>query len=83
MDSLPHNCYIYTEEATNVIYDYIDVTLPATVTSNTIPTEPNTAYATTLRQTNAIETMIRATPWDFNKITNQSVNFYKFYICIL
>ena len=37
-----------------MIYDYIDVTLPATtVTSNTIPTEPNTAYATTLRQTNA------------------------------
>ena len=35
-----------------MIYDYIDVTLPATtVTSNTIPTEPNTAYATTLRQT--------------------------------
>ena len=46
-------------EATNVIYDYIDVTLPATtVTSNTIPTEPNTAYATTLRQTNAIKTDI-------------------------
>ena len=37
-----------------MIYDYIDVTLPATtVTSNTIPTEPNSAYATTLRQTNA------------------------------
>ena len=37
-----------------MIYDYIDVTLPVTtVTSNTIPTEPNTAYATTLRQTNA------------------------------
>ena len=40
-----------------MIYDYIDVTLPATtVTSNTIPTEPNTAYATTLRQTNTIKT---------------------------
>ena len=43
---------IATEEATNVIYDYIDMTLPATtVTSNTIPTEPNTAYATTLHPT--------------------------------
>ena len=40
-----------------MVYDYIDVTLPATtVTSNTISTEPNTAYATTLRQTNAIKT---------------------------
>ena len=47
------NCVSITAatEATNVIYDYIDVTLPATtVTSNTIPTEPNSAYATTLRQ---------------------------------
>ena len=43
---------IATEEATNVVYDYIDVTLPAaTVTSNTIPTEPNSAYATTLHPT--------------------------------
>ena len=40
-----------------MIYDYIDMTLPATtVTSNTIPTEPNSAYATTLRQTNIIKT---------------------------
>ena len=38
-----------------MIYDYIDMTLPATVTSNTIPTEPNTepntVYATTLHPT--------------------------------
>ena len=37
-----------------MVYDYIDVTLPATTV--TIPTEPNTAYATTVRQTNTIET---------------------------
>ena len=51
------SCLAAAAEATNVIYDYIDMTLPATtVTSNTIPTEPNSAYATTLRQTNAIKT---------------------------
>ena len=43
------SCLAAAAEATNVIYDYIDVT--ATVTSNTIPTEPNTAYATTLHPT--------------------------------